>query len=46
MRSAVILRLLLAVTLGCGLVACGKKAASVSAPDSKTSAYPRSYPSS
>ena len=45
MRSAVILRLVLAVTLAFGLVACGKKAASVSAPDSKTSAYPRSYPS-
>ena len=45
MKSTVVLRLLLAVTLGFGLVACGKKAASVSAPDSKTSAYPRSYPS-
>lgn len=45
MKSAVILRLLLAVTLAFGLVACGKKAASVSAPDSKTSAYPRGYPS-
>ncbi|WP_343714879.1 hypothetical protein [Inquilinus sp.] len=41
-----ILRILLAVTLAFGLVACGKKAASVSAPDPKTSAYPRSYPSS
>jgi hypothetical protein len=42
----VILRILLAVTLAFGLVACGKKASSVSAPDSKTSAYPRGYPSS
>lgn len=45
MKSAVILRLLLAVALGCGLVACGKKAASVAPPDPKTSAYPRGYPS-
>lgn len=41
-----ILRILLAATLAFGLVACGKKAASVSPPDPKTSAYPRSYPSS
>ena len=41
-----ILRIILAVALGLGLVACGKKAASVSPPDPKTSAYPRSYPSS
>jgi predicted small lipoprotein YifL len=41
----VILRILLAVTLAFGLVACGKKAASVSPPDPKTSAYPRGYPS-
>lgn len=40
-----ILRILLAVTLAFGLVACGKKAASVSPPDPKTSAYPRGYPS-
>jgi hypothetical protein len=45
-KPSVLLRLLLAVTLAFGLVACGKKAASVSAPDSKTSAYPRGYPSS
>ncbi|WP_437373788.1 hypothetical protein [Inquilinus limosus] len=40
-----ILRILLAATLALGLVACGKKAASVSPPDPKTSAYPRGYPS-
>ena len=40
-----ILRLILAATLALGLVACGKKAGAPAAPDPKTSAYPRGYPS-